>query len=82
MRRRGPGKGRGGGGGGRGRGGADSRGFSPPSSDTACLKDAGSLQVRALTAEGKAMKDKTKNNSTGQLPKKERFQFKEAVEMK
>lgn len=46
------------------------------------LEGCRSLQVRALTAEGKAMKDKTKNNSTGQLPKKERFQFKEVVEMK
>ena len=27
------------------------------------------------------MKDKTKNKSTGQLPKKERLQFKEVVEM-
>ena len=45
------------------------------------LEGCRSLQVRALTAEGKAMKDKTKNKSTGQLPKKERLQFKEVVEM-
>lgn len=32
-------------------------------------------QVIELTAEGKATKDKTKNNSTGKLPKKERLKL-------
>ena len=62
IRRRGPGKGRGEGGGGRGRGGVDSHGFSPPSSDTACLKDAGvSRSERWLQRERQwKIKQKTK----------------------
>lgn len=41
------------------------------------LEGCRSSQVIALTAEGKATKDKTKNNGTGPLSKKERFKLRE-----
>lgn len=75
--RRGPGKGRGRGGG----GGINQRGFLSPSSEMACLEDAGVPRSESWLQRERQWKIK-QNNSTGQLSKKGKIQIKGVMAMK